>query len=345
MAKIKLIKNNPLILISLLVSTSFSSLALASIAELEEALTENNPLLAEQVYKQLDKGYQQSIAGQVNYARLLFRQEKTEESYDLLEPLSEEHKNDADISYYFGRSAVVMAQKASIFSKLSYASDALDAWEHALALDPKHVKTLSGLIGFHIGAPSIAGGDIEQALLLSKTLITVDSEQGYANLARVYWKKEQNSLAEQAINDGLTITPDSERLYFTQGIAYIQQAEADKHFWAKARLALNKAVTYAKSNQERQRSLYQLGKISAESGEEISAGIIALTQLLDLQGDEYNEWGKYRLAQLYFTDNQLTKAQTFVALVDYQDDDDLESKVKKLTKKVKKAVKKQAKVS
>ena len=343
--KTKLIKSNALILTGILLSGGLSLAAMADNTALDKALTDNKALVAEKMYQNLDKAYQDSLAGKVLYARLLFRLGETEDSYDLLEQLKQDNQDNVDLVYYFGRSAIVMAQKASIFSKLSYASDALEAWQHALALDKEHVKTLSGLINFHIGAPSIAGGDIEQALIYSNTLIGLNSELGYADLARVYWKKERNSLAEQAIKDGLAITPESERLYFTQGLAYIQQAEDDNKLWAKARLSFNSAVSYAKSSQEKQRSLYQLGKISVESGEEITEGIKALTLLLNLEGDEFNEWGRYRLAQLYLTNEQPTKAQEFIALVDYQDDDDLESEVKKLTKKVKKAIKNQGKAS
>ena len=170
--KTKCVKSNTLLLVATLLCNSVSFIATANdTAILEKALTDNNPIIAEQAYKLLNKSYQNSIDGQVLYARLLFRQDKTEDSYDLLEQLSEDNKDNADIAYYFGRSSIVMAQKVSIFSKLSYASDALDAWKHALALHPNHIDTLSGLIGFHIGAPSIAGGDIEQALIYSKTLI------------------------------------------------------------------------------------------------------------------------------------------------------------------------------
>ncbi len=332
--------------VSLLSCGSFSVLAVnPSDADVVKALEENNLALAKEVFTRFDDLQKNSLMGQILHSRILFKEDKTEESYEMLEQLSEDNKNNADVHYYFGRSAIVMAQKVSIFSKLSYASDALEAWQQALALNPNHIDTLEGMIGFHIGAPSIAGGDIEQALKYSKTLITLEPEKGYANLAKVYWQKEQGDLAEKAIADGLAIVPDSGQLYFTQGIAYSRQAEDNNKLWGKARLTLNKAAVNAKSDEEKQHALYQLGKVAVNSGEETQAGIAALEQLLTLKSEQYQQWGKYRLAELYFNDKQPSKASEFIALVNYQDDDNLEDKVKSLAKKIKKAIKKQGKAS
>ncbi len=309
------------------VDTSYES-------SIDKALADDNIKLAKQAFNSLDEQQKNSLTGQVIYGRLLFREDKTEQSYDLLEELREDNKNNADLQYYFGRSAIVMAQKVSIFSKLGYASDALDAWQQTLELEPKHVKALDGLISFHLGAPSIAGGDIEQGLAYSKLLIELDPEAGYANLAKVYWKKEQADLAQQAIIDGLKLVPNSGRLYFTQALGYMGQEEKQ---WSTIRHSLNKAVANAKSDKQKQNALYQLGKAAVVSGEETAAGIVALEQLLTLDSDDYSNWGKFRLAQLYFDDGQAKQAKKLILAVNYDDDDNLEDEVKKLKKKLKKA--------
>tara|TARA_R110001583_G_scaffold13909_12_gene59023 strand:- start:5622 stop:6668 length:1047 start_codon:yes stop_codon:yes gene_type:complete len=335
-----------LLLVSLCSFSSFSLFAgNNSEADVIKALEEDNTTLAKEVFSRFNDSQKSALTGQILNSRILFREEKTEESYEVLEQLSEDNKNNADVYYYFGRSAIVMAQKVSIFSKLSYASDALEAWEHVLTINSNHIETLEGIISFHVGAPSIAGGNIEKALQYAKTLVTLDPEKGYASLAKVYWQKEQNDLAEKAIADGLVITPNSGQLYFIQGIAYSHQAKDDSKLWRKARFALNKALANSKSAKEKQHTLYQLGKVAVKSGEETQAGIEALEQLLTLKSEEYQQWGKYRLAELYLNDKQLTKANEYIALVNYQDDDDLEDQVKALTKRIKKAVKKQGKVS
>ena len=146
-----------LLIVGLLSCSSFSLLAANSSVhnysemDVVKALEDNEVVLAKEVFSRLNKAQQNGLTGQVLTSRILFREEKTEQSYDLLEQLKDDHNDNDEVSYYFGRSAIVMAQKASIFSKLSYASDALEAWEHTLSLNPKHIKALEGLIGFHIG--------------------------------------------------------------------------------------------------------------------------------------------------------------------------------------------------
>ena len=338
-----------LLIIGLFSCSSFSLLADSNSDtannDIVKALEEDEIVLAKEMFSRLTEIQKNDLAGKILTSRILFREDKTEESYDILEQLKDDNKDNAEVSYYFGRSAIVMAQKVSIFSKLSYASDALEAWEHTLSLNPSHIEALEGLIGFHIGAPSIAGGDIEQALKYSQTLTTLEPEKGYANLAKVYWHKEQNQLAEKAITDGLAIAPNSAQLYFTQGNAYSRQAENDSKLWEKARFSFNKTIENTESDEVKQHALYQLGKVAVNSGEETQLGIEALTQLLAMEGEQYQQWGKYRLAELYLNDKQLIKANEFIALINYQDDDDLEDKVKSLTKKIKKAVKSQHKTS
>jgi len=342
--------NQPLLkrfaLFSVLSCCSFSLFANDnSDLDVIKALDAGKVVLAKALFSQLTDAQKNTLSGKILHSRILFREDNTEDSYELLEALSEDNKRNADVYYYFGRSAIVMAQKVSIFSKLSYASEALESWEYVLTLDPNHIETLEGLIGFHLGAPSIAGGDIEKGLAYAKTLIKVDSEKGYANLAKVYWQQEQNDLAEKAIADGLAITPESVEIYFTLGTVYSGQAKENTMLWKEARLALNKALAYSKSTQEKEHVLYQLGKVAVNSGEETQAGIDALEQLLALNSEQYQQWGTYRLAQLYFDINQPEKANDVIAKVEYQNDDELEEQVKSLANKIKKAVKKQAKVS
>ncbi|MDP7592434.1 MAG: hypothetical protein QF552_07015 [Litorilituus sp.] len=311
--------------------------------KIKAALNEGEVAIAKELFTNLDKSQKISFSGRLLTSRILFRENRIEESYDLLEQLIAEQKDNADAHYYFGRSAVVMAQQVSLFSKLSYANSGLEAWQQALSLNPEHIKTLEGIIGFHIGAPSIAGGDIEKALSYSQILVKLDPEKGYANLARVYWQKEQHDLAEKTITDGLNSLPNSSPLYLTQGLAYIRQAQDNGELWTKARMSLNNAVTHAKSTKEKQHALYQLGKVAVNSGEETQAGIEALEQLLALKTEQYQQWGRYRLAELYLNTNQFDKANIHITQVDYQEDDTLEDEVKGLAKKIRKAIKKHRK--
>ncbi len=133
------------------------------------------------------------------------------------------------------------------------------------------------------------------------------------------------------ISEGLKKYPESGKLYFARATKNMSD-EA----WSKARPDLAQAIRFSSDDDEKSRALYQQGKASAESGEEIELGIDVLTQALPLADEQYEPWVKYRLAQLYVHGKQLAKAKESLASIDIGDDDDLKSKVKKLKKKLKK---------
>ena len=100
-----------------LVITSIHS-ACASQTSVDEALKAGKLDAAVAAYKKLDGMATKSLAGQLLWARILLAQNDTEEAYELMEPLVEKNPNNADLQFRFGQSAMIMAQKASIFSKL-----------------------------------------------------------------------------------------------------------------------------------------------------------------------------------------------------------------------------------
>ena len=87
---------------------------------------------------------------------------------------------------------------------------------------------------------------------------------------------------------------------------------------------------------EKSNALYQLGKVAVKSGENVKQAIEQVSQLMEIEGHRYQQWGNMRLAQLYFADGNVTKASATLTLVDDSDDDDLEDEVKRLKKALKK---------
>ncbi|MDG1751151.1 MAG: tetratricopeptide repeat protein [Thalassotalea sp.] len=318
-------------LIALTISATLSFASVADISSVTNALEADDVKIAEQAYAQLSVDEKESINGQILNGRILLKKEESEEAFDYFEELRGEHSENIDVNYYLGVSAVIMAQKASIFSKLGYAEDFLEAMEKTIALKPDHIDALNTLIGFHLAAPGIAGGDTDKALTYAKQLKEIDAVQGFEQLANVYWETEKADLAEQTLQQGLEQFPESAPLYFTRATAYMK-AKA----WGKARADLNFAIKYAQNDEEKSNALYQQGKASAESGEEIDLGINALTQAIPLADKDYKPWIEYRLAQLYIHSNNFDKAKNSISMIDLNDDDDLKSKVKKLKKKLKK---------
>ena len=152
-----------LVVLTLLASMSMTSYA--DIQAVQNALEQDDLLLAQQVFNTLTTEEKNAIPGQVLKGRLLLENDETEGAFDHFEALQKQHASNVDINYYLGVSAVIMAQKASIFSKLSYAKDFIKAMERTVELKPDHQDALNTLIGFHLNAPGIAGGDKDKALV------------------------------------------------------------------------------------------------------------------------------------------------------------------------------------
>ena len=125
-------------LVVLTLLTSISMASYADIQAVQNALEQDNVLLAQQVFNTLTAEEKNAIPGQVLKGRLLLENNDTEDAFDYFETLQEQHESNVDINYYLGVSAVVMVQKASIFSKLSYAKDFIKAMERTVELKPDH---------------------------------------------------------------------------------------------------------------------------------------------------------------------------------------------------------------
>lgn len=319
----------------LLISASLAALmthdVVASQSTVDAALKAGKLTQAISEYKNLDSTDSESITGQLLWARILLAQDKTEKAYDLMEPLVEQAPDNVDLQFRFGQSAMIMAQKASIFSKLGYAKDGVKAWDAALKVDADHKDTLNGLIGFHRFAPGMAGGDIDKALEYAKHLQKIDGATGTASLVGVYQSMDKKDLALQELNEGIKRYADSSRLLFIRAMKHINDEE-----WTPAHKDLIDALGHANDEIEKSNALYQLAKVAVKSGENIKQAIGHVSQLMTIEEHRYLQWGNLRLAQLYVADNDLLKAKSTLKLVDGSDDDDLEDEMKRLKKRIKK---------
>lgn len=282
-------------------------------------------------YQQLDNAESSNFNGKMLWARILLAQDKTEKAYDLMEELIELQPDNVDLQFRFGQSAMVMAQKASIFSKLGYAKDGVKAWDKALDLDPKHKNTLKGLIGFHRFAPGMAGGDIDKALEYAKTLQTIDGSMGTLSLVGVYQSMEKDELATQTLEKGIVAYPQDSKLLFLRGVNFLKEKQ-----WQASHKDLTSALVNTIKDSDKADVLYQLGKLAVKSGKHSDTAIQLVKELMTMDNHRYPQWGNLRLAQLYTMDGNIQLATTTLTLVDDDDDDDLEDEVKILKKQLKK---------
>jgi len=315
--------------------TLLSTSALASQLDVKKALKAGDLDNALSAYKVLSSAQSSNLEGQILWARILLAQDKAEDAYDLMEELLEQAPDNIDLQYRFGQSAMMMAQRASIFSKLGYAKDGVKAWTKALEIDPNHQDTLEGLIGFHRVAPGMAGGDIEKALEYAQTLKKLDGAVGIARLVGVYQTMEKEELAAKELDAGIAAYPESAHLLFLKGMNAFK-----KENWQASHQALEAALAGATDDNDKANILYQLGKLGVKSGENLASAVTSVETLLTMKNHRYPQWGNLRLAQLQTTQGDFEQAKTTLALVDDDDDDDLEDEVDKLKKQLRKLTKK-----
>lgn len=319
-------------LVALLLGVSLH-VAASTIDEANQALENNDVVLAKEVYNTLSSKDKNSLNAQVIWGRILLEDEDGEPAYEHFETLIEQYPENVDVNYYFSVSAVIMAQQASVFSKLGYAEDFLKAAEKTIALKPDHVEALQTLVGFHLNAPGIAGGDKEKALNYANQLKNADEIKGAQQLASVYWQTEQKEEALNVIKESLEKHPNNPDLHFYRGIAYVGDEQ-----WSLAMKDLLIAVKYAEDEKAKSQAQYQVGKIAAESGQFIEQGIATIKQATFPDGDSFSQWKAYRLAQLYIHNKEYSLAKQALSQVNYKGDSELKSRVKKLKKKLKKLV-------
>ena len=321
-----------LVISAILSVSSFASFA--SFEKVEEALDEGNLKVAQLTFNELTESEKNSLLGQILVGRLLLQKEAGKDAFDHFEGLVDINSENVEVNFYLGISSLTMLGKAGIFSALGHAKDFSYAMEKTLKLKPDHIGAHLNLIGFHVNAPGIAGGDKGKALELANQLKIFDAEQGYGALARVYVATEQTELAQQTLQQGLKEFPKSFTLYFRRAGIYLRDDD-----WDKARADTASAINHAKNDNEKVEALWQLGKASAKSGKEIDLGIKSLIEaisLLDEQGPDA-QWVKYRLAELYIHNGEWGKAKDYLTKIDNQYvDDNLKSQVKKLKKRLKK---------
>lgn len=297
----------------------------------KESLDKGEVKHASSLFKGLTKQDKQTVEGKILTGRFLLENDETEDAYDYFEDLTKSLPKNIEAHYFLGVSSVIMAQKASIFSKMGYAKDFLASMEKTLALKPEHEGALNYLIGFHLNAPSIAGGDKEQALAYAESLASFDKVAGVKQIANVYWATEKSDLAYEKIAQAIEANPEIGELYFSRAVAYIKEEK-----WQQASDDLIKAVAHAKDENEKAQALYQQGKVSAESGLNIELGLDSLKESLPIASESFIPWVHYRLAELYVHQEDWKQAKAQVSSIDVSDDKDLSKRVKKLKKKLKK---------
>jgi tetratricopeptide (TPR) repeat protein len=226
--------------------------------------------------------------------RVRYQQREWDDAGDLFEEAVDMGRDTAETQVWLGRARVNQAQEASIFRRLSIASDAKDAFERAVELDSTDADALGSLIDYLVGAPSIAGGDRDRARELIGTLEALDPWQAVDARASLLREEDEDADVIPLYQDAVASMPDRVEAQFTLGLLYMQAErypEANESF-----------VTTSALEPSHRGVMYQFGKYAAVTGEELDRGVAELERFLATPEDPDDPsyaWARYRLGMIH----------------------------------------------
>ncbi len=156
--------------------------------------------------------------------RLAFWDGRIDDAFDHFEKATKFSPQSADYYYWLAQMYGQKAIKASIFRKPGHARNARKAAEKAIALDPDHIQARFYLMGYHLNAPGILGGEKKEAQNQADQIKMRDPIRGHLAQAQIYRRKDEGDKAEQELRTALEKDPSND-LPVLQLSGYLSRTE------------------------------------------------------------------------------------------------------------------------
>lgn len=314
---------------------SISTLTLASnLSSLDKAIEVLNSGQTEQAIVLFEKQVGDPQA--MFYLAKLYMDLDLDEAEDWIEKVAKVQKNNAEVFYVRG---AIMGRQASgsIFSALSYAEKSEKSFAKAVELEPDSIKYRKGLMQFHTSAPSIAGGDLDIAKAQVERIKQLDPKAGLEAEINYELSQDNDALADTLLQQAKKTYKDIPDFYFQAGMLQ-QRKENYQGAFEELTLAINKNAETEESVVAKYLAMYQLGKTSVLSENNIEAGIKALQVYIaeapDLDGLSPKPWAEFRLANLMALNAQKLEAKAIYLRLAKIDNQELAKQAKKAAKKI-----------
>jgi tetratricopeptide (TPR) repeat protein len=282
--------------------------------------------------------------------------EDLDDAEEAAEQFVEAYNNDYR-AYHMYASVMGAQASSSIFSALGYAKKAKTSLEKAVTIAPERVEVYQALMQFHIAAPSIAGGDTEEARKLVDKIAEIDATEGLFSKAYFLMSEGQKETAVDIYKALAESQNEQARALSDLGNHYLQDEDYENAFdTLMPFMTMNIAEVNDKTSSEwdaYERDVfnvlygqYRLGLAAVKSGKQTQVGIRALMQYLeavkttniDTADLPSTNWANLRLAELLLNDNQLTEANDTLMSINASNN----TRFNKILKDVKKSLKKRA---
>jgi len=227
----------------------------------------------------------------------------------------------AEICHWLGTIMEMRAEKSNIFSMSGYAKKSLKGYLKSVELLPEKLEYRQGLINFYLGAPSLLGGDIDEAIKHAKVTFDQNPNFGYKMLVNSYEKNGDTQLVLATYKLAIEQYPLDAELLLMRGTYWKTERNYDKAV-SDYQLALTLPVTVNDQKAAQLMSWYWIGRISGFNGDHLERGIDAYQHVIDFNEDLVDafipskEWTQFRMAKLMLLNGQKKEANAiFVKLL------------------------------
>ena len=173
---------------------------------------------------------------------------------------------------WLGRAYGTQAQHANRFRQPFLARKTKNAWETALSLDPDNLDVRDDLIIFYSRVPGFLGGNKEKAREMALEIMKRNPYRGSMAATNLCAAENDTLCVVRGLQEMMTSYPDSAGVYAGLAVFYANQKQFDKAF------AVLDERLRTKPNELR--TLYQLGRTAALSGQNLDRGEQALKLVL-----------------------------------------------------------------
>ena len=270
--------------------------------------------------------------------RIALQQKDLDSAEEFLEEAVEAKPNNVEYNYWFANLSFRQAANASIFSAPGYVSDGKKYHFKALELDPNYIPSMQSLIGFYLNAPAIVGGSTKKAQEMAQRIVKLDGELGLSTQIDIYRSQKEQEKELLLAKKLATEYSKSSKALLKAGFVFQnakQYETALNYFELASTLKSEDEISTAAA-------LYQIGRTAVFSKSFTDKGIKALeayrltdAKIVDNSSLPSINWATFRLATLYASTGNNTKAKSLVILaLENNQDKNLKKSAKKFLKKL-----------
>ncbi len=245
---------------------------------------------AKAILKKIEEDDKEYAEGQYYLGRIAFDQKEYDDAQDFLEEAIDVNDKVASYHYWLGNTYGTIAADANPIKQGMLAPKMKSAWETAVLLDPKLIGARESLIQYYLQAPSFMGGSVDKAKIEAQQIMKLNAAQGHRSMGNIYVHEKKIAEAEKEYLEMVKADPNYTNVLGT--------------FYANQKL-YDKAISYfedaVKKNPEDMTAIYQIGKMSALSGQKLDRGEECLKKYLvykPKENEPSHAGANMRLAQI-----------------------------------------------